>query len=81
MSTQAVTPWFSGTIKPVHPGVYERLIEAANGGIGGIVYAHWDGKIWSVSGYTVECAMEVRGIYFDNAQAKPWRGLAQEPNP
>lgn len=35
-----VTPWFPGTVKPVRPGVYQRMLNVE------IVYAYFDGRHW-----------------------------------
>lgn len=74
MKRQPVTPWFPGSIKPVHVGVYEckDRFDAL------LTYQHWDGKRWGLFAPTPEKAVR----YSSSAsvrQTPNWRGLASNP--
>lgn len=67
-----VTPWFPGTVKPVRPGVYQRMLNLE------VVYAYFGGKNWYLSSpfygqarSNGECAHRVSAV-----QTSPqWRGV------
>ncbi len=67
-----VTPWFPGTVKPVHPGVYQRMLNVE------IVYAYFGGKNWYVSSPSYEQA-RINGKNADRVSAvqtsSQWRGV------
>ena len=65
------TPWFSGDVKPVRNGVYERK------GMNAIMWSKWDGESWCISSSThgVATLHENRSNY----QTLQWRGLAAKP--
>lgn len=67
---RAKTPWFPRNVKPVRPGVYERLFGAD------LMFARWDGR-WFVAHYTVDLA--ARSTNVSGFQSRPWRGLANTP--
>lgn len=71
----ALTPWFSGDVKPVRDGAYERQI-----GNGATAYWRWNssGPFWEYGGSTdlSECSGSCQPSY---DQDLPWRGLAANP--
>ena len=70
MTTQQLTPWFDGTIKPERAGVYER-----NYGVDeGLFYCYWNGTWWSHAAMTPHHAVESLHCNSLN-QRLPWRGL------
>jgi hypothetical protein len=67
-----LTPWLPGSVRPAHPGVYQRNYP-------GGLYSYWDGRAWCVDAATPEGAAEQ-----DEASAHqdaPWRGLADGEAP
>lgn len=65
------TPWFTGRVKPVRPGVYQRNFGYA------VKFARWDGKRWFMSQYTPREAEE--DTWPSGYSSLPWRGLATKP--
>lgn len=66
------TPWFSGDIKPVHEGVYEKDVSYQGR------FQYWCGDYWCGWHETPDGA--VRNISFKSQdQDSPWRGLAEKP--
>lgn len=76
MSKQAkkLTPWFSGDVKPVHVGVYER--EAFKGSCG--KYSYWNGRRFFIGDTSPLHAVKWRSASFN--QSARWRGLARRPS-
>jgi hypothetical protein len=72
------TPWFPGTVKPVHVGVYERNMYGKRDPM---CYALWDGKKWHAVRASIESAMraEVSGYQPRTKGAPKWRGLSRKP--
>ena len=70
------TPWFSGNVKPVRDGVYERDY-GGKGEPAHIVFGRFSGGLWMCGDKTAErAALEVCATSF---QDEPWRGLAEKP--
>jgi len=75
MSTE-LTPWFPGSVKPVHIGVYETddvLPDDA-------CFQHWNGTFWGLCSWSAEHAAtrgQARGV--SGFQESNWRGLAKKP--
>jgi hypothetical protein len=67
------TPWFPGTAKPVHVGVYERTYPLWQS----VYYARWDGKRWYC--FCHSPAEAARDKVPSDYQKLPWRGLAEKP--
>lgn len=70
------TEWFSGSVKPVRAGVYERMYPAGKSGV--VRYSYWSGEHWYTSGGTPSIA--TGALYYDDVaprQALPWRGLVK----
>jgi hypothetical protein len=69
------TPWFPGTVKPVHVGVYER-----KGLPSWDRYSHWGGKRWGCSDISPDAAVRsAKQIGSSCFQDREWRGLAEKP--
>lgn len=68
-----LTPWFSGTVKPVRVGVYERLyttrVTARK-----VFYCYWNGIRWSHAANSIETAEEFKHIASAD-QDLSWRGV------
>ena len=68
-----LTPWFSGTVKPVRVGAYERLyfreqLETR--------YSYWNGEEWSVwSILPSGAALAAEEKRISGLQNLPWRGV------
>lgn len=74
------TPWFSGTVKPVRPGVYERrYVKDWRGGMSSL-YAFWTGRIWRPGQSDLNAAPTARGESIFFAGECKWRGLAEDPS-
>ena len=71
-SVQELSPWHPAHIKPVHIGVYERLLMPQS--ITPTKYAHWDGKYWGWASATVEEAMQNK-LRRTSIKLTEWRGL------
>lgn len=73
-----LTPWFTGNVAPVRPGVYERYFIPTK-----IVrYAYWNGSVWCVGGKTPKEALlykKQKSAGQLKAVTIMWRGLAEEP--
>jgi hypothetical protein len=71
MDNVKLTPWFSYSVKPARPGVYETAYRGIRW------YRKWDGKRWYIGDEIPSLAeketMPTRVTEF------PWRGLAEEP--
>jgi hypothetical protein len=65
-----LTQWFSGDVKPVHIGVYERRLKFTTD----VYYSLWDGENWQWLYWTVKDAAASAGApsAFQNL---PWRGV------
>ena len=66
-----LTPWFPGSVKPVHVGVYQRTWKS-------LPFSFWDGRQWLLAGYEKRDAMGHSNIP-SSAQSVPWRGLSEKP--
>lgn len=60
-----LTPWFPPSVKPVRVGKYSRKFPGRN------YRDYWDGEEWLT---------HMGGIPLAD-QGRPWRGLAEDPNP
>jgi len=69
------TPWFPGSVKPVHVGVYETKGPFLPEGW----YRKWDGKRWYVGDRIPAVAAQEIVPTHQNAVKLPWRGLAEKP--
>lgn len=69
------TPWFPGTVKPVHVGVYERKYPVFKGHI--VLMSYWNGYSWCLGGTDAYTAFLYRQVMVDSEH--PWRGLAKKP--
>lgn len=66
-----LTPWFPGTVNPVHPGVYQRELHTYN-----IVYSYWDGMRWYIGNQHLPYALESYQQEQTSAYPHcPWRGI------
>lgn len=68
-----LTPWFSGDVKPVRPGVYRRRFRHF---LFGMQFCRWDGKHWHVGAKRVRTAAIVNAvswIQLDNVTE--WQGV------
>lgn len=74
------TPWFTGQVNPVRPGVYQRDYRQAKNcdRVVGIAFNHWDGKKWSLFDSTANGAERSEELWSSH-QDLPWRGLASNP--
>lgn len=73
MSKQKTTPWFPGTVKPVHVGVYETDAYLP----GRVLYQHWNGSFFGFAGSTPQEALKCAGSE-SRFQHDKWRGLASK---
>lgn len=64
------TGWFSGDVKPVHVGVYERDSR--------LRWSYWNGREFC-SGATTRAAAYANRRLRSLFQRRPWRGLATPP--
>lgn len=78
MTIQQVTPWFDGTVKPEHVGVYERCL-LPNTEMS-FAYSYWNGKWWIGLEDTPEAAVKLAGSCYCNSriQALDWRGTLEQ---
>jgi len=67
-----LTPWFSGDVQPVRPGVYLREWPHR------ALYAEWTGHQWMRSASTVRAATRQREVSMSLWGIR-WRGLAADP--
>ena len=79
MSTQQLTDWFPGDVKPVRVGVYEVQDE---GGVG--KFSEWNGEHWGLRTNILRFASDwsnpvYRGFKPTANQRLKWRGLAADP--
>jgi hypothetical protein len=68
----ALTPWFSGDVRPARKGVYERMGQI------GVRYSHWNGAFWGLTLPTPEWALQNRNSPSHHHHLR-WRGLASDP--
>jgi hypothetical protein len=78
MSALPVTPWFSGDVKPLRVGVYERDDTGTCMENGKPNFSMWDGLKWRSSRWEIAGADEERTPSYE--QELPWRGLASDPS-
>jgi len=64
------TKSFPGTVKPVRPGVYLRLL------CWGWAYSRWNGAHWCMSAATPWTAGAITEI--SGSQDLPWKGLSND---
>ena len=67
---ESVTPWFNGTARPWHEGVYQRRFPAGP-------YSCWDGTQWRHD--AVSALAAARQTQPSRWQQTPWRGSLQPP--
>lgn len=67
------TPWFSGDVKPVRPGVYETDSK----GSPFRCFQFWDGVKWGLASITPAIAHACAGTT-SLCQDDAWRGLTKE---
>lgn len=63
------TPWYPGTVEPVHRGLYERKFS------GGITFYMWDGKTWMFQLGQRKNRVWVRSMYQLETERILWRGV------
>ena len=64
-----LTPWFSGDVKPVREGVYERQYNED-----GSQYCYWNGKFWGLYATIPKIAVWLQNSSSAD-QNLPWRGV------
>ncbi len=67
-----LTDWYPGSIKPVRAGVYQRRCN------GVILYAYFNGHVWSMGSQALTDAMNLK-IWIAKNQTSEWRGLDEAP--
>jgi hypothetical protein len=79
------TPWFPGSVCPVHVGVYERRMTQVNNRM---TFSYWTGSQWLVS--PADCTVDWPLIYkgaekpsnyqpwVDNGADFEWRGVTSQ---
>ena len=73
-----LTPWFPGSIKPVHEGVYRVKIA----GLTVLYYSKfWHGRWHASSAWAHFAINEQLTRHKSWAPITHWRGLAEKPNP
>ena len=72
------TPWFSGDLKPVRPGVYERMFSTWTGRHDLVQFCYFDGSAWYMHGDTVEQALSRTLLGVTASQSLRWRGVVRE---
>lgn len=72
--SEKLTPWFPGTVKPVHEGVYQRDY----GDPIGTGFSRFDGRKWFLGFNDPEEA--AASTIITTHPNLPWRGLAQDPS-
>lgn len=65
-----LTPWFKGSVMPIHKGVYQRIAPA-----GGVMYSRWHGQ-WVLGNTDLEVAAR-RTMFASPYQNLKWRGVAK----
>jgi hypothetical protein len=72
------TPWFPGTVKPVHVGVYQRAVYRKGSPLHKWVYAKWDGWHWHSARWTEALAAKAGFSGMNVGPNSPkWRGLKE----
>lgn len=76
MSTRRIdqlprTKWFSGHVKPVRPGVYEREFPAF------VLFAEWTGHEWLCGSFMIARARRIRVVSSlqPGRDCVRWRGI------
>lgn len=69
MTAAKLTPWFPGSVKPFHVGVYETRREQNDCSF----FSKWDGKQWLIDCRMPEQAKSKRGR--SAFQDREWRGV------
>lgn len=64
------TPWFDGSVRPFHKGVYPRRFTFY------VLYSYWNGRYWGYSEHTLKDAYRLRMLK-SSSQKQPWRGLTK----
>ena len=67
-----VTKWYPGLIKPVHIGVYQRSLNNERG------FGFWDGRLWRLTGGTIEDAINLKQWVSHNQHLARWRGCTND---
>ena len=64
------TPWFPATVRPIHPGVYEREFPHR------VLYSEWTGHQWLIAASTPNKATRQREVSQQQAEdgGVRWRG-------
>jgi len=69
-----LTPWYPGDVKPVRPGIYQRLLGSS------AFYACFTSKgYWTLGHVSLPEAIYLATVCPSGFQNRPWRGLAEEP--
>jgi hypothetical protein len=76
LNDRALTPWFSGDVKPAHKGVYQRLYDPHTE-TEEVVFCRWDGRSWYCCFGTADLA--ATESLKSPVKCNPWRGLAHPP--
>jgi hypothetical protein len=66
MTTMTTTGWFSGSVRPVHEGVYQRRFPAGP-------YSCWSGQRWF--GDAATAAVAATALEASRYPSAEWRGL------
>ena len=66
-----LTAWYDSSVKPVHIGVYSRLISNEE------YFSYWGGAYWGVQTKTVKNAVKNRW-FRSTYQNVLWRGLTKD---
>lgn len=76
MNGPILTPWFKGSVKPVRPGVYQRMFPT------GVLHATWTGHQWLRARRTAFLARHTKDVSLQQVglDCVSWRGLAYDPN-
>jgi hypothetical protein len=71
-----LTLWYSSTVLPQRPGVYQVSgYDTRHRRGGAILYCYWNGAKWSVTCRTLEQAYACRNI--QRNASRPWRGRTE----
>ena len=74
--SKKLTPWFPGDVKPVRPGVYQRLLDPDTT-YQEIVFSRFDGVAWFTGADSCELAL-CRIAESPFQHSVKWRGLTKE---
>lgn len=65
------TDWFPADVKPVHPGIYEKLNTSTNI----VFYSEWTGYNWLIGAIDIRVASKMTSTA---VRIWPWRGLKEQ---